>query len=232
MKLTSRDIARMMDASVLSADTTEQDVRDLAAFAKKYQCIAVFTLPGQVPLIKKLLADDPDIGIGGAVGFPSGGETTRTKVAETKELIQLGCHEIDMVINIGMLRSGRYHYVGDEIKAVVDTADGLPVKVILECHYLADDEIRKGCELCVAANVAFVKTGTGWAPTGATPKNVALLKSCVGDAIGVKAAGGVRDLETFVELYQRGARRFGIGLKSAINIFEQCAALPGGMVEL
>jgi deoxyribose-phosphate aldolase len=232
MKLTSHDIARMMDVSVLSADTTEQDVRDLAAFAKKYQCVAVFTLPGQVPLIKQLLADEPHIGVGGAVGFPSGGETTKTKVAETKELLQLGCNEIDMVINIGMLCSGRYQYVGDEIKAVADAANGLPLKVILECHYLNDDQIRKGCELCLEAGVAFVKTGTGWAPTGATVENITLMKSCVGDTIGVKAAGGVRDLETLGELYRRGARRFGLGLKSAITIFDECAELPGGILEL
>jgi len=222
----------MIDISVLSADTAEQEVGDLADCAKKYQCIAVFTLPSQVPLIKELLTDEPNIGIGGAVGFPSGGETTETKVAETEELIRLGCNEIDMVINIGMLRSGRYQYVEDEIKSVINAANGLPVKVILECHYLTDDEIRKGCELCVAAGVAFVKTGTGWAPTGATPENIALMKSCVGDAIGVKAAGGIRDLDTLVELYRRGAERFGIGLKSAIKIFEQCAELPGGVVEL
>ena len=232
MKLTRHDIARMMDVSVLSADTTEQDVQDLVVFAKKYQCIAVFTLPGQVPLVTKLLANESNIGIGGAVGFPSGGETTTSKVAETKELIQLGCTEIDMVINIGMLCSGRYQYVGEEINAVVEAANGLPVKVILECHYLSDNEIRKGCELCVEANVAFVKTGTGWAPSGATPENIALMKSCVGETIGVKAAGGVRDLETLVELYRRGARRFGLGLKSAINIFDECAERPGGMVEL
>ncbi|MCP4402190.1 MAG: deoxyribose-phosphate aldolase [bacterium] len=232
MKLTSHDIARMMDVSVLSADTTEQDVRELAAFAKKYQCIAVFTLPGQVPLIKELLADEPNVGIGGAVGFPSGGEATATKVAETKEMIKLGCNEIDTVINIGMLRSGRYQYVKDEIKSVVDAANGLPVKVILECHYLTDDEIRKGCELCVEAGVAFVKTGTGWAPSGATPENITLMKSCVGDTIRVKAAGGVRDLDTLAELYRCGARRFGLGLQSAINIFDECAERSGGVLEL
>ena len=133
-----------------------------------------------------------------------------------------------ILLNNGII----YQYVGDEIKAVVEAANGLPVKVILECHYLNDDEIRKGCELCVAANVAFVKTGTGWAPSGATPENIALMKSCVGDAIRVKAAGGVRDLATLAELYRRGARRFGLGLKSAINIFDECAELPGGILEL
>jgi deoxyribose-phosphate aldolase len=104
--------------------------------------------------------------------------------------------------------------------------------VILECHYLSDDEIRRGCELCVEAGAAFVKTSTGWAPTGATPENVALIKSCVGDAIGVKAAGGIRELDTLMEMYRLGARRFGLGLRSAVQILEQCAARSGETLDV
>ena len=98
----------------------------------------------------------------------------------------------------------------------------MPVKVILECHYLSDDEIRRACELCIEAGAAFVKTSTGWAPTGATLENIALIKSCVGDAIVIKASGGIRGFETLKGMYRRGARRFGIGLRTAAPIFEQC----------
>ena len=135
----------------------------------------------------------------------------------------MGCDELDMVINVGLLRSGQYQRVLDDIRGVVEVAGTAPVKVILECHYLSDEQIRRGCELCIEAGAAFVKTSTGWAPTGATLENVALIKSCVGDAIGIKAAGGIRGLETLIEMYRRGARRFGIGLSTATRIFEECA---------
>jgi deoxyribose-phosphate aldolase len=111
---------------------------------------------------------------------------------------------------------------------VVGVAGDAPVKVILECHYLSDDQIRAGCELCIQAGASFVKTSTGWAPTGATLENLALIKSCVGDAIAIKAAGGIRSLDMVMEMYRLGARRFGIGLSSAIRIFEEGAASPGG----
>jgi deoxyribose-phosphate aldolase len=168
-----------------------------------------------------LLIEGPDIQIVGAVGFPSGGNTTRIKVAEAKELLEMGCSELDMVINVGLLRSGTYQHVLDDMRAVVDVADGAPVKAILECHYLSNEQIRRGCELCIKAGASYVKTSTGWAPTGATLENVALIKSCVGDAIAIKAAGGIRDLDTLLEMYRLGARRFGIGLSSAMGILEE-----------
>jgi deoxyribose-phosphate aldolase len=179
-------------------------------------------------LVKELLVEEPTIRVSGNVAFPSGGATLAIKVAEARELLSMGCGELDMVLNIGLLRSGRYQIVLDEIGGVVDVAGQTPVKVILECHYLLDDEIRKGCELCIEAGAAFVKTGTGWAPTGATPENVSLIKSCVGDAIGIKAAGGIRRLATLEEMYRLGARRFGIGFSSARSILVECLARRKG----
>ena len=161
--------------------------------------------------------------IGSPVGFPSGGNTTAIKVEEARQLIRDGVDEMDMMLNVGKLRSGEEEYVLEEMKQVIGAAGNTPVKVILECHYLSDEQIRRGCELCLEAGAAFVKTSTGWAPTGATLENVALIKSCVGDAIGIKAAGGIRGLETLIEMYRRGARRFGIGLSTATRIFEECA---------
>jgi deoxyribose-phosphate aldolase len=175
-------------------------------------------------LTKELLSDVPDIRVSGNVAFPAGGTTSKAKIAEARELLDMGCDELDMVINIGLLRSGRLQRVLDDIRGVVQVADEKPVKVILECHYLSDDEIRQGCELCIQAGASFVKTGTGWRPTGATLRNVALIKSCVGDAIGVKAAGGIRTLATLCEMARLGAQRFGIGFRSAQPIFDRCVA--------
>jgi deoxyribose-phosphate aldolase len=225
MRFTVQEVARMVDLSAVRPDTSEADVRALADMAKTYRCLCTTTFPAYTPLLKELLADAPEVRISGNVSFPSGGATTSMKMAEAKELLQMGCDELDMVINIGLLRSGQYQRVLDDIRGVVEVAGGVPVKVILECHYLSDDEIRRACELCIQAGAAFVKTGTGWAPTGATLENVALIKSCVGDAIGIKASGGIRGLETLIEMYRRGARRFGIGLKSAPRIFEQAVHL-------
>ncbi len=139
--------------------------------------------------MKRLLTDAPETGIGGVVGFPSGAQSTASKIAEVHEHRALGAMELDMVINVGMLRSGRDRYVEDDIRGVVEAAQGIPVKVILEAHYLTDEEIVRGSRIAVRAGAAFVKTGTGWAPTGATLHNVALIKSAVGEAAQVKAAG-------------------------------------------
>jgi deoxyribose-phosphate aldolase len=212
----------MIDLSAVRADTTEAEVRALAEVATKYQCFCATTLPGYTSLLKELLADEPEIHVSGNVSFPSGGATSTVKVAEARELLAMGCDELDMVMNVGLLRSGRYERVVDDIRGVVKVAGQVPVKVILECHYPSDGEIRKACDLCIQAGAAFVKTGTGWAPAGATLENIALIKSCVGNAIGIKASGGIRGLETLKEMYRLGARRFGIGLRVARPIFEQC----------
>ncbi len=233
MILTSYDISRMIDISAVQADSTQNDIKAMIVCAKKYECIAVFTLPCQASFTKELLQDCPKTNLGGVVGFPGGGHTTYTKTMETRELVdKIKCDEIDMVINVGMLRSGQYDYVGKDIREVVKAANGKMVKVILECHYLTESEIKKGCELSLNAGASFVKSGTGWAPTGATKENISLMKACVGNKAKVKAAGGVRDLDTLIELYKCGARRFGIGTDSAINILEQCKKLPNGEIEL
>ena len=233
MRLTSYDISRMIDISAVQADSTQKDIKAMIACAKKYDCIAVFTLPSQASFAKGLLNNHTKINLGGVVGFPDGGHTTFIKTIETKELVyNIRCDEIDMVMNIGMLRSGQYDYVERDISEVVKAANGKMVKVILECHYLTESEIKKGCELSLKAGAAFVKSGTGWAATGATKENISLMKACVGDKAQVKAAGGVRDLDTLISLYKCGARRFGIGTDSAITILEQCKKLPNGKIEL
>jgi deoxyribose-phosphate aldolase len=232
MKLQIADLAQMIDLSAVKAEDDDEYINSLVACAKKFHCIAVYPLPSRVPLVRELLAGYNDIVIGGAVGFPSGGHTTASKVFETKELIAMGCREIDMVINVGKLRSGRYDEVRDDIRAVVEACDGTPLKVILECHYLNDAQILCGCDQVVEAKANWVKTGTGWAPTGATLKNIRLIKAHVGNTVGVKAAGGIRDLKTVIDMYRLGARRFGLGLKSSAKILAEAFAVPDGCIEI
>ena len=218
MKLS--EIARMIDLSCVQANSSIEEIKEVADFAIKYNCICAFALPAHTPLLVDLLKDHSDIKVGGVVGFPSGGSTTSCKVHEARELLNMGVNELDMVINIAWLKNGQYNLVTDDIKRVVETAGKTPVKVIFECHHLSDDEIVKACELAVEAGVSFVKTGTGWAPTGATLENVKLMKDTVGDRCEVKAAGGVRDLETLLSMNKLGTTRFGIGIRTAKSIFE------------
>lgn len=219
----------MMDLSAVRADVEAAEVRQLAEAARRYQCVCAFVLPCYLAELKSLLAGTPEVGVGGVVGFPSGAHSTATKVFEARQQVDEGATELDMVINVGMLRSGRSQYVADDVRAVVEAAGGRPVKVILEAHHLSDAQIVAASRLAVAAGAAFVKTGTGWAPTGATLDNVRLIKSTVGDAAGVKAAGGVRDLQTVLAMIRLGVTRFGVGLATGSRLLDQCAAMTGGV---
>lgn len=224
MKLSPQQLARMMDLSAVRTDVELDEIHQLAETCKRHGCICAFALPCYTPELIRLLADSPEVGVGGVVGFPSGAHTTATKVAEARELLAQGVAELDMVMNVGMLRSGREELVEREIRAVVEAARPVPVKVILEVHYLTDEQIVRASQLAVRAGAAFIKTATGWTETGATLENVRLIKSAVGDAAQVKAAGGVRDYSTVLQMLQAGVTRFGVGLASAQKILDQCAA--------
>ena len=221
MKLTAIQVAKMMDLSCVQASSTREDIKNAAETAKKYNCICVFALPAHTPYLIGLVRDRPDILVGGTVGFPDGGASTKGKVLETAELVNMGVDEIDMVINIGWLKAGEYELVRNDISSVVKAAEGLPVKVILECHHLTNEEIVKACQIAVSCCVTYVKTGTGWAPTGATLENIKLMTKAVDGKCKVKAAGGVRDEETLLAMYELGATRFGIGVGSATSILEE-----------
>jgi deoxyribose-phosphate aldolase len=212
----------MMDVSAVRADSTREEIREAAQLAKQYGCVGVFALPAHTQYLIDLLSGSP-VFAGGVVGFPGGGETTACKAATADELVGMGCREIDMVNNIAWLKAGEAGAYTRDVRAVVEAAGGRPVKVILECHWLTDAEIVRACGWCAEAGAAWVKTGTGWAPTGATLENVALMKRTVGERCGVKAAGGVRDLPALLALYERGVRRFGIGVRTAQAILEAAA---------
>ncbi len=231
MKLTARDVARLIDISAVQAPHGEAEIRELVRNAKEHHFIAVHVLPCWVSFLKGLLADSPDILVGAPVGFPSGAHRTEIKLAEARLLIQDGVQEMDMMMNVGKLRSGEYGYCEEEIRAVVQVAGDVPVKVIIEVHYLSRDQIKKACEACIRGGAAFIKTATGWAASGATLDVVQFITSFVGNAIKVKAAGNIRSLDTLVTMYRMGVSRFGINLNSSMEIVRSVAALPGGAVE-
>lgn len=218
--LSKSELVEMIDLSAVQAQQSYEEFDKVIAAAIKHKLKCVFALPSHTPYMVEKLKDYPEILIGGVVGFPGGGTTTNSKVFECKELIELGANEIDMVINIGWLKNKDYDKVRTDIAAVVEAANGTPVKTIFECHHLTDEEIAKACEIAVDAGVTFVKTGTGWAPTGATLENTALMSKSVDGKCAVKAAGGVRDLATIEAMVERGVTRFGIGVATALSIIE------------
>lgn len=219
--MTVEEIAKMMDISAVQAQSTREDIDACCEMAREFGVAAVFCLPAHVPYMKRKLGAGTGVKVASVSGFPSGAETTHVKAETAKELVRLGCDEIDMVNNIAWLKAGdRAEYVND-VASVVDAAAGRPVKVILECHWLTDEEIVRACEWCVEAGAAWVKTGTGWAPTGATVERIALMSKSVAGRCQVKAAGGIRSLATLQALYNAGARRFGVGVNSARAILAE-----------
>jgi len=231
MTLTSRDVAQLIDISAVQAPHGAAEICALVESAKKYRFIAVHVLPCWVTYLKSLLADTTGILIGAPVGFPAGAHRTEIKVAEAKLLLLDGVQEMDMMLNVGKLRSGEHAYCEEDIRAVVQAAGEVPVKVILEVHHLNREELKKACEVCIRAGAAFVKTATGWAPSGATLEVVQFITSFVGSAIKVKAAGSIRSIDTLITMYRMGVARFGINLNSSVDIVKSVAAMPGGMVE-
>ncbi len=229
--MTDRDVAALIDISAVQAYHGKKEIDELVSLARKYGFIAVHVLPCWLPYLKGEL-EGTEILAGGPVGYPSGGHTTPIKVAEAEQLKADGIQEMDLMINVGKLKSGEYDFVLEDIKAVVDTAKPLPVKVILEVHYLTEDEIKRGCELCIEGGADFVKTATGWASSGATLDTVRLITNFVGDSIKVKAAGGVRGLDTFIEMYRLGVERFGINARASVDLLEEVRKQPGGKVDL
>jgi len=230
MKLTAQEIAQMIDLSCVRTTSSKSDIKEMVAAARKYQFGQVSVLQCFIPYTRQLLQGAEHIQVVGNVSFPSGSDSTTVKVAQAKEMVAAGCDEIDVVINVGKLRSGALTEVEADLKAVIEAVRPLSVKVIIEIMVLTPEEIQIACEMCLRVGATFIKTGTGWAQRGTTVEDVRSVKSIVGDRAKIKASGGIRNLDTLVELYQAGARRFGVNLKSGIEIVEDCLA-RGGMVE-
>ena len=214
--ITYEQLAKTIDHSLLKPELTEAEVIAGCELAKKYHVASVCVKPCHVLLAARLLAGS-DVAVGTVVGFPHGNSTTATKVFETKDALAAGATEIDMVINIGELRSGHADYVRDEVRAVVNAAHHAAiVKVIFENAYLTDEQKVLACKLCEEANADFVKTSTGFAPTGATVADIRLMRASVGPQVQVKAAHGVRTLDALLEMIDAGATRSGATATAAM----------------
>jgi deoxyribose-phosphate aldolase len=207
--ITYQQLAKTIDHSLLRPELTEADVIAGCELAHHYHVASVCVKPCHVRLACTQLAGS-DVKVGTVVGFPHGGHTTFVKVAEARDAIANGAEELDMVLNIGELRSGNYDLVRDDIHAVVEAAGGYAlVKVIFENAYLTDEEKKIACQLTEAAGADFVKTSTGFAPGGATLEDVRLMRASVGAHIQVKAAGGVRTLDAALAMIDAGVTRMG-----------------------
>jgi deoxyribose-phosphate aldolase len=213
--VTIAQVAKMIDHSLLRPELTPDDVRKGCQLAIRYKVASVCVRPADVTFAADLLRGTGVL-VGTVAGFPHGGTAAEIKAAETALAVSHGAAEVDMVVNIGWLRSGNLREVEADIRAVVHAANGATVKVILENAYLTGDQIVAGCQAAERAGADFVKTSTGFAPSGATMDDLALMRSAVSSTIGVKAAGGVRTLDTLLAMANIGVTRFGATATAAI----------------
>jgi len=213
----SADLARMIDHTLLKPEATPGEVQKLCEEAKKFTFASVCINAGYVPLCARLLRGSP-VRVCTVIGFPLGATSTATKAFETEQAIRDGAQEVDMVINVGMLKAGELQYVERDIAAVVNAARRQKVltKVIIETALLTDEEKVKVCLLAKKVGADFVKTSTGFAKGGATAGDIALMRRVVGSAMGVKASGGVRSREDALAMVASGADR--IGASASVRI--------------
>ena len=215
--LTEHDIAKMIDHSLLRPELDDASVEDGCRLAAAYHVASVCVRPADVVRASEILAGT-DVAVGTTIGFPHGNHLTLTKVFEAKQALADGATELDMVIQIGALKAGRDADVEADIRAIVEVAHagGAIVKVIFENAYLTDDEKIRACHLTEAAGAEFVKTSTGFAPTGATHDDLRLMRANTSAHVQVKAAGGVRTLDALLEVMALGVTRVGATATAAI----------------
>ncbi|MBN9693449.1 MAG: deoxyribose-phosphate aldolase [Verrucomicrobia bacterium] len=215
MPLTPAELAALIDHTLLRPDAVTADYQRLCAEARQFGFHSVCVPGSRVVQAAHWLEDSP-VKVAAVVGFPHGVADSDAKRFETESVIDLGAQEIDVVLNVGRLKEGDDKYVLRELRDVVESADSVPVKVILECALLTEEEKRRACSLVVESGARFVKTSTGYSSGGATVEDVALLRSCVGPKFGVKASGGIRDRATALALIAAGATRLGTSSGPAI----------------
>jgi deoxyribose-phosphate aldolase len=212
---TKASIAKTIDHTLLKPTATAEQVRELCAEARTNHFASVCVNPRWVSLVAKELAGT-DVLTCSVIGFPLGAHTTEIKVEETRLAIKQGAQEVDMVIDLGALKGGDYKALEDDIRAVVRAAGKTTVKVIIETCFLSNDEKRIACEASLKAGAHFVKTSTGFGSGGATVEDVKLMRKTVGDALRIKASGGIRSYHDAIALLEAGADR--IGTSSGVAI--------------
>lgn len=210
------NIAFMIDHTILKPDTTKEMIKKVCDEAKQYNFASVCVNPYYVSYVKEQL-DGTDVKVTSVIGFPLGSTLKQVKAYEAMDAIKNGAHELDMVINVGALKDGHDDIVKEDIQAVVEAAKGKAlVKVIIEACLLTDEEKVRACRLAKEAGADFVKTSTGFSTSGATVDDIKLMRETVGLKMGVKASGGVRDLDTAQAMVDAGATR--IGASSSVSI--------------
>jgi deoxyribose-phosphate aldolase len=225
VKLNAAEVARLIDHTLLQPDATEAQIQQLCREAKQYGFASVCVNPTWVPLARTLLVDSL-VKVATVISFPLGATLPEVKAFETERAIQAGAHEVDMVINVGRLKSGHHQVVFQDVTSVVAVArrSGALVKAILETALLTEEEKVAACVLAQAGGVDFIKTSTGFGGGGATVADVALIRRVVGPNMGFKASGGVRSLQLLQELVAAGATR--IGASYSVKIMEELAGAP------
>lgn len=208
MHPSAADIAGMIDHAILKPELTRAEVAAQLDVAAHYRIFSVCVRPSDVAHAVARL-DGTGVAVGTVIGFPHGTTSTGAKRSESRQALDDGAAELDMVLNIGRLRSGLVDDVEADIRAVVDVAGDRVVKVILETAFLSDDEVVAGCRAAQRAGATFVKTSTGFAGGGATEHHVALMRHTVGESMQVKASGGIRDLDAVLRFHAAGVTRFG-----------------------
>jgi len=218
--VTTDAVRALIDHAILKPELTRSDVDAQLDEAAAHRVFSVCVRPGDVAHAVERL-HGTGVGVGTVIGFPHGTTSTGAKVAESLQALADGAFELDMVQNIGAARSGDWERVEQDVRAVVDAAGDTVVKVILETAFLTDDEIVAASRAAKAAGAAFVKTSTGFAGGGATAEHIALMRRTVGADTGVKASGGVRGLDTLLEMVEAGADR--IGTSASARILDEVA---------
>lgn len=214
--MNKKDLARMIDHTILKAEATEKEIEILCKEALEYNFASVCVNPSMVEKAAELLKGS-DVKVCTVIGFPLGATTTEVKAFETEDVIKKGATEVDMVINVGKLKDGNLEYVKKDIEAVVNAAKGKALtKVIIETCLLTDEEKVTACKLSKEAGADFVKTSTGFSTGGATASDIKLMRETVGKELGVKASGGVRSLEDAMAMIENGATRIGASASIAI----------------
>lgn len=210
MNITKEQLAGMIDHTNLKAFADDAAIKKLCEEAKKYGFKALAINGAQIERCRKYLGDSP-VCIGSTVGFPLGQMTIESKVFEAEDAIRKGAHEIDYVLNVSELKNGNKDYIEREMQEITEAchAHGVVCKVIFENCYLTDDEKKAAAEIALKVRPDFIKTSTGFGTGGATVADVRLMKAVVGDAVKVKAAGGIRDFETALAMIEAGAERLG-----------------------
>jgi deoxyribose-phosphate aldolase len=218
--VTADAVRALIDHAILKPELTRSDVDAQLDEAARYRVFSVCVRPSDVAHAVERL-QGTGVGVGTVIGFPHGTTTTATKVAESLQALADGAFELDMVQNIGAAKTGDWDRVEQDVRAVVDAAGDTVVKVILETAFLTDDEIVAASRAAQSAGAAFVKTSTGFAGGGATAEHIRLMRETVGDTAGVKASGGVRGLDTLIEMVSAGANR--IGTSASARILDEVA---------